>query len=143
MGAAEDLANGLNTISEQVQSLRQLAENEIATAVTDINDSLNKLQNINVRVAGINSDNPAHSELLNERDRQLSRLSQYMEIQVNPADDGTISIQTKSGNSLLQGTAAQFDFDQHGNITANSLYSSMMMPCAMSGTVTLAFFERL
>ncbi len=123
VGAAESLANGLNTISEQVQSLRQLAENEIATAVTDINDSLNKLQNINVRIAGISSENPAHSELLNERDRQLSRLSQYMEIQVNPADDGTISIQTKSGNSLLQGTAAQFDFDLHGNITASSHYN--------------------
>ncbi|MCP4933575.1 MAG: flagellar hook-associated protein FlgK [bacterium] len=123
VGAAEDLANGLNTISEQVQSLRQLAENEIAIGVADINDSLNKLQNINVRVVGISSGNSAHSELLNERDRQLSRLSQYMEIQVNSADDGTISIQTKSGNSLLQGTAAQFDFDQHGIITANSLYN--------------------
>ncbi len=124
VGAAADLANGLNTISQEVQSLRQLAEDEIATGVSDINDSLQKLQNINVRVAGIDSGNPAHSELLNERDRQLSRLSQYMEIQVNPIDDGTISIQTKSGNSLLQGTAARFDFDQHGNITASSRYNS-------------------
>ena len=136
VGSAESLAIGLNTISEQVQFLRQLAEDEIATTVTDINDSLNRLQNINVRVAGISSDNPAHAELLNERDRQLTRLSEAMDIQVNPAEDGTISIQTKSGNSLLQGTAAQFDFDQHGNITANSQYSHDETKRAV-GTVTL------
>ena len=124
VGTADGLAKGLNKLSEQVQSLRQLAEDEIATTVGDVNDSLTRLQDINVRVAGINSNNPAYSELLNERDRQLTRLSDAMEIQVLPKENGTISIYTKSGNSLLEGTAAQFDFDQRGNLNANTLYST-------------------
>jgi flagellar hook-associated protein 1 FlgK len=123
VGAAENLANGLNALSDQVQSLRQLAEDSIATSVNDINDSLNKLQNINMRVAGMSQDNPAHSEMLNERDRQLTRLSDAMQIKVTSNDDGTISIHTKSGNSLLEGTAAQLEFDQHGNLNANTKYS--------------------
>ncbi len=136
IGAAGNLANGLNTVSRQVQDLRQLAENEIATSVSDINDSLNKLQNINVRVAGISSDNPAYSELLNERDRQLTRLSDAMEIRVSHNENGTISIRTKSGNSLLEGTAAQFDFDKHGNVTAGTRYSNEESKRGV-GTVTL------
>ena len=136
VGAADGLAKGLNSLSEQVQNLRQLAENEIANSVSDLNDSLNRLQNINVRVSGIDSSNPAYAELLNERDRQLTRLSDAMEIQLTPHDNGTISIHTKSGNSLLEGTAAQFDFDQHGNLNASTVYDADDGKRSV-GTVTL------
>ncbi len=123
VGAAQGLASGLNNLSQQVQDLRQLAEDQIATSVEDINDSLKKLENINNRIAGMDDFNPARSELLNERDRQLARLSENMEIRVEPRDNGAISISSKSGNSLLEGAAAQFEFDRRGNIAANTKYS--------------------
>ena len=123
IGAADDLASGLNTLSEQVQNLRQLAEDEIATSVDDINDSLKKLENINNSVAGMDNFNPARSELLNERDRQLTRLSENMEIRVTSRENGSISISSKSGNSLLEGTAAQFEFDRRGTLVASAQYS--------------------
>ncbi|MCF6199310.1 MAG: flagellar hook-associated protein FlgK [Hyphomicrobiaceae bacterium] len=136
LGAAEKLASGLNSLSEDVQNLRQLAEDQIATSVDDINDSLQKLENINNRVAGMDDFNPARSELLNERDRQLSRLSENMEIRVEPKENGTISISSKSGNSLLEGTAAHFDFDRRGNIVAGTKYSPDESKSGV-GTVTL------
>jgi flagellar hook-associated protein 1 len=124
LGAADGLAKSLNTLSEQVQNLRQLAENEIAASVADINDSLTTLQNINVRVAGMSDTDPARSELLNERDRQLTRLSDAMEIKVSYNESGTIVIHSKSGNTLLEGTATQFEFDQRGNVTAGTVYDT-------------------
>ncbi len=136
VGAADGLAKGLNRLSDEVQNLRQQAEDEIATTVSDINDSLQRLQNINSRVAGASSNDPARPELLNERDRQLARLADAMEIRVTTHDNGTISISSKSGNSLLEGTAAQLDFDQHGNIDAGSLYNTDDSKRGV-GTVTL------
>ena len=136
LGAADGLAKSLNTLSEQVQNLRQLAEDEIAGSIADINDSLNKLQNINVRVAGMSDTDPARSELLNERDRQLTRLSDAMEIDVSYNETGTIVIHSKSGNTLLEGTAAQFEFDQRGNVTAGTVYSPDSTERGV-GTVTL------
>ena len=136
IGAADGLASGLNNLSDQVQTLRQLAEDQIATGVDDINDSLKKLENINNRVASMDDFNPARSELLNERDRQLDRLSQNMEIRVTPRENGTIAISSKSGNSLLEGTAAQFEFDRRGTLTAATRYSPDESQREV-GTVTL------
>ena len=136
LDSAKGLASGLNALSQNVQDLRQQAEDEIATSVADINDSLNKLQNINVRIADMGRENPARSELLNERDRQLNRLSRAMEIRVDPKDNGAIAIYTKSGNSLLEGTAAQFDFDRRGNLNAATKYDPDPAKRAV-GTVTL------
>lgn len=136
VGAASELAAGLNAIAEGVQDLRQLAEDSIATAITDINDALVNLDRINRRLANMLPDNPAQSEVLSERDRQIFRLADYMEVQVDERDNGSVTIHTKSGNTLLDGTAVQLSFDHRGNLNAQAAYSTQQDERDV-GTVTL------
>jgi len=61
---------------------------------------------------------------LDERDRQVDRLANLMDIRVLPRENGSISIFTESGTSLFDGIATKFQFDGRGAITPDTLYST-------------------
>ncbi|MGD9867521.1 MAG: flagellar hook-associated protein FlgK [Hyphomicrobiales bacterium] len=120
---AQVLAQQLRSLSNEVQALRQLAEDSIAQGVDDINEALRQLESINQRLGSSLGNGSPPADLLDQRDKFIDQISQYLEIRVAERSDGTVSVYTGSGNALLEGTAVQFQFDQQGNVTAGSLYS--------------------
>lgn len=123
VSSALSLTSSLNELSGQIQTLRQTAEDGIATVVDDINDALSRLEELNSLLVGGNANEQGHNERLNERDRQLARLADAMEIRVVERDNGTIAVFGKSGDTLLDGTAVQLSFDHRGDVNAYTQYS--------------------
>ncbi|MGE0232263.1 MAG: flagellar hook-associated protein FlgK [Flavobacteriaceae bacterium] len=120
LSAAQTLVQQLNSLSGQLQSMRLEIEQRLDSAVSGANDILARLQQINsaARSGGVISP-----DLLDTRDKLVSDLSRLMDIQVTTRDDGTVSIRTKSGVGLLDGTAETLVFDGVGYMDANQLYS--------------------
>ncbi len=123
VGDAEALAQQLRQLSGDIQSLRQLTENTIAADVGELNSALQSLSDINRQFAlGAVSNTPS-ADLLDERDKFIGQISQYIEINVTEKPDGSVSIVSRSGNTLLGNSPVTLSFDQRGDITATSLYS--------------------
>ncbi len=125
----------LRQLSANVQAQRQHAEDLIGDAVDDINAALQKLAVINGQV-GIDALSDLRADILDERDKLIDQLAGQLEIRVHERDDGSVLITTASGNTLLDGKAAQLSFDRHGNIGAQSLYNTDPAQRGV-GTVTL------
>lgn len=119
---ARFLANQIVTLSTGIQNLRQLAEDSLAESVEEINSLLVQLDGVNQTLDAAGGRAPV--DLLDERDKFLDRLGQFLEIEFTVADTGRVSVFTKGGNALLEGTARSLDFDQKGAVNAYTLYDT-------------------
>lgn len=123
ISSAQLFAQSLNQLSDEVQSLRQLAEDSIAQAIADVNEALEQLQSVNQSLAIQSSRGVPPADLLDERDKFIDQIAEQLEIRVVEADNGSVSVFTSSGVALLEGLPAQLTFDHQSDISANALYS--------------------
>ncbi|KRE00240.1 hypothetical protein ASE63_09160 [Bosea sp. Root381] len=115
LDSASLLASRLNTLSDGVQALRGQAESGIANAVTQVNNLLGALTNVNARIVGSPND-AGVAGLKDQRDLILSELSQYMDIKTSEDARGSISVVTGSGTQIFDGRpAVTFGFDEHSS----------------------------
>lgn len=120
VGDAQLLAQQLQQLSSDVQSLRQLAEDSIAVSVEEVNEALSQLSKINLNLGTGNGG----ADLLDERDKFIDKIAEHLDIRINEGPSGAVSIFTQSGNALLEGLPVQLVFDQRGNIGPQSLYNT-------------------
>jgi flagellar hook-associated protein 1 len=142
ISAAQNLANRINTASQDIQSLRDGAESRLSASVERMNTLLKGIGTINQQIGGTGlgaaggggrSGSPA---LLDERDRLINELSSLADIQVVDQPNGTVNILTRSGITLVGATVAQFNFDRRYNLSANNVYSPDPIQRGV-GTITL------
>jgi flagellar hook-associated protein 1 FlgK len=122
LAAASDLAASLNSLSDQVQSLRQTAEDSLGVAVVRANSLLQQIAQVATRIGSdpANSSNPG---LQDQRDGLIDQLSELIDVQVTPRDNGVITISTTGGLLLFDGRqAAQLGFDGKSPLGARSAY---------------------
>ncbi|CAA9308203.1 MAG: Flagellar hook-associated protein FlgK [uncultured Microvirga sp.] len=124
LDAGAALAGRVASIADGVQALRTEAENRIGSAVTRANELLTSIAAMNAKAVGPSAlgDNVA---VLDERDRLISELSQFMDVQTFPGPNGSVSLSTTSGLMLFNGTTAtRLSFDGRAHLDANAQYST-------------------
>ncbi len=121
---AQTLVQMLNQTTNDIQGLRAEADRALSGIVNDMNQALSQIERINTQIIALGSSGNLPADLLDERDRQVDILANFMDIRVLPRENGSISIFTESGTSLFDGTATKFQFDGRGSITADTLYSN-------------------
>lgn len=124
IGQADGLASEIRYLSENVQGLRQLAEDSIADGINDLNNLLQGLEKVNIQIANANSLGSNSADLLDQRDLLISKVSEYLQVTVNEDAQGRASLYTSSGIVLVDSQAVEFTFDQNGSLNANSAYNS-------------------
>ncbi len=122
---AQGIAAQLRTLSTEIQDLRQLAEDSLAQGVNEVNDVLSQLETLNTQLTDFAHQTPP-PDILDERDKLLGRLSEYMSINVQTDSIGRATVTSSSGNTLLQaqGDAVHLAFDQRGIVNAETLYNT-------------------
>lgn len=121
---AQELAGALNRLSGDVQSLRQEVEAKISTSVDDINNQLQSLEKINIRLADQGIDPSSRATLLDQRDRLVGTLSEQMDLRVSYRGDDTVALMTRSGVGILDGRASLLSFESAGQLSATSLFNA-------------------
>lgn len=119
---AEGVASALRQLTDGVQGLRQLAEDSIADGIADVNNLLNKLQEVNTQVASANALGAESADLLDHRDLIVNKISEYLEVNVRTDTTGRAILYTKSGNVLVDNEAVQLTFDRNGNVQPGAIY---------------------
>ncbi|HML06570.1 MAG TPA: flagellar hook-associated protein FlgK [Xanthobacteraceae bacterium] len=137
IGAAQAVAQNLNSMTTSIQQLRTEAEQGIANGVQTANTALQQIAEINQQLEGSPTDSTA-AALEDQRDQDITQLSQLMNITVVRNSNDQISVFTGDGQQLVAGPqASQLAFQNAGTLSATSLYSPNPSQDGV-GTITLA-----
>lgn len=120
---AQALAGTLNRMTSDIQSLRQETEARLSNSVDTINNQLQSLEKVNLRLADQGIDPGSRATLMDQRDRLVESLSQQMDLRVSYRSDGTVSLMTRSGVGILDVKASVFQYESAGALSASSRFS--------------------
>jgi len=132
LGSASSAAGVYNTLGQQLAQQSSQVNGQIAGTVTSINSLTSQIAQLNQQIMGAGS-NP--NSLLDQRDQLVQQLAGLTGISASTNSDGSISVYTTSGATLVSGEqsyalssgANQYDptstdvFDSAGNDVTSSL----------------------
>jgi flagellar hook-associated protein 1 FlgK len=134
--SAQAVAQNLNSMTSTIQQLRTQAESGIASDVQTANTALAQIAQINEQLASAPADS-ASASLADQRDSDISQISQLMNVTVVRNPGNQISLYTGTGQQLVSGTqASQLQFGNAGTLTATSLWNADPSQDT-AGTITL------
>ena len=124
IGAAQAVAQNLNSMTASIQQLRTQAEAGIASDVQAANTALQQIAQINGQLEAAPQDS-ATAALEDQQDQDITQLTQLMNVNVVQNPNNQISIFTSTGQQLVAGPqASQLNFNDVGTLTATNLWSA-------------------
>jgi flagellar hook-associated protein 1 len=136
VSAAQGLTQNLNSMTTSIQQLRTQAEQGIASGVQTANSMLQQIARINQQLVAATSDTSTAS-LEDQRDQDITQLSQLMNISVTTGSDNQVSVFTGTGQQLVANEqASQLSFSDAGSLSATSQWSADPSQDSV-GTITL------
>ncbi|MGN6570817.1 MAG: flagellar hook-associated protein FlgK [Pseudolabrys sp.] len=135
LAAAQQFAQQLNTMSAGVQGLRQQAELAISDDVTQANNCLQQIAQLNQQLSAAGQD-PSAAALSDQRDNYIDQLSKLMDIRVINSGNNQVTVLTTSGVELCGAKASTLSFDAQGVVTPQAQWNADPTKRTI-GTVTL------
>lgn len=119
-----DLAETLRTTSSTIQSLRNQADDEIATTVDTINGTLNGIDDLNERIVKGKALGQNVTDLEDQRNTALKSLAEDIDVTYQVDDSGLMRISTASGKSLLDSSVHELSYTPAASVSAGTVYSA-------------------
>ncbi len=139
--AAQDLVTALNGATDVVQGAREDADAAIATSVSDVNDLLKQFQAANNAVVSGTVKGDDISDLLDNRDAILSKLSEQMGISTVTRGNNDMVIYTDSGVTMFDKSPRTVSFEPttvyDGTVTGNAVFVDGVAVTGASATMPL------
>ena len=121
---ASSLAAKIGTIAQGVQDLRSAMESQLSQDTAQASGLLSQIAKLNTRIAQT-SDSAGKADLQDQRDQAINVLSGLMDVQAVTQSDGTVSVITGTGLTLVdRGSATGLSFDGRGALSPASAYST-------------------
>jgi flagellar hook-associated protein 1 FlgK len=125
LGAAQALAQQLNSTSQGVQTLRSNAEQDIGTSVNQANTDLKQIAAINTQLQSFGPTDPAAAALMDQRDNAINDLAKLMDVRTVTDGANQTNVFTNAGIQLVgAGVASQFSFTSPGTLNPTALYNT-------------------
>lgn len=120
--SAQTMAQTLNRLSANIQTMRQETEGQMASSVNELNGMLTSLSEVNARMLDLGMTDSARAALQDQRDRLVAGIGEKIDIQADYRANGTVSLMTRSGVGILDNGASQFRFESAGTLDATSTF---------------------
>ncbi|WP_095587913.1 flagellar hook-associated protein FlgK [Actibacterium ureilyticum] len=132
--ASQDLAGAFNRISDGIQDQRMAAETRIETEIGNLNQSLQRIADLNGQIRTQVASGRDASGLMDARQQQIDQIAQLVPIQTHQRDNGQVAIFTTTGAQLVDATAATFGFAGAGLIVPEmTLQSGALSGLTLNG----------
>jgi flagellar hook-associated protein 1 FlgK len=105
LARASEMANLLRGTSSQLSDLASGVRTELAEKVNASNGLIERIAKLNEEIARTHSDSQVPNDLLDQRDRFISELNQFMQTSQFEADDGTLTL-IAGHQTLVMGSQA-------------------------------------
>ncbi|PWC76544.1 flagellar hook-associated protein FlgK [Azospirillum sp. TSH64] len=119
-----DLAETLRNTSSSIQSLRAQADDEIATTVDTINETLSGIDSLNDRIVKGKALGQNVTDLEDQRNTALKSLSKSIDVTYQVDDSGLMRISTASGKSLLDSKVHELSYTPAASVSASTVYNA-------------------
>jgi len=133
--AARELAEKLNQMSQKVQAARETADQKITSQVKTLTSALNTVKDLNDRILKLKLNNKDTSTLEDQRQKQIDDISDIIPIREDPKKNGTVSLVSLGGTTLLATKPAEILFEPSVVITADmSRKNGLLSGLKINGT---------
>jgi flagellar hook-associated protein 1 FlgK len=137
VSSAQAVAQNLNSMTASVQQLRTQAEAGIADDVQTANGMLTQIAQINQQLSGATVSDSTSATLEDQRDQDITQLSQLMNVNVVKNSNNQISLFTGTGQQMVSGSqASQLSFGDAGTLSATEQWNADPSQDSV-GTITL------
>lgn len=131
--SSQSLSLYMNDLSRNIQFLRTEADQQIPNAIDKINSKLDNLAKLNDDISGLSSAGIDVTNLMDEQDRELEKLSQLIGIQYFKNDDGRVTIYTDGGGLLLGSQANLLEYTASGRLSEDETYPTGIAGIMLNG----------
>ena len=112
----------LNQMSQNIQDLRNQADDDIVSAVGTVNGLLDNIAQLNAQISRNVALGLPTGDMQDQRDQAVVQLSSYMDISYFTRPSGEMVIFSGSGRTLVDHSAASFDYTGASSISATASY---------------------
>lgn len=106
LGRGGELAARFSSAAAQLDDIQSGVSQELHAKVAQVNELAKQIASVNDRIAVATGTGQAPNDLLDQRDRLLSELSDHVQITTIAADDGTVAVFVGAGQQLVLGSQA-------------------------------------
>ncbi|GAB4356907.1 MAG: flagellar hook-associated protein FlgK [Gammaproteobacteria bacterium] len=103
LSEAEALASRFNSLSRQLDGIRQSSDLQIRTTVEEINGLADSIAALNERIVAVQGSGHTPNDLLDQRDELLRRLSERVSVTSLEQSDGAVNVFIGNGLNLVVG----------------------------------------
>lgn len=121
LSKAQSVATTFNKYSQMILDMRNEAQDKISAAVTDVNNQLQTVAKLNLQIQQLSAQGNSTADLEDKRDNAIAAISQYMEVSTFTDSSNMVTVMTKQGQTLADGTARTLYFS-NGNLGYSSTY---------------------
>ncbi|MEP6066292.1 MAG: flagellar hook-associated protein FlgK [Paracoccaceae bacterium] len=114
---ASALASGLTDASNTLQAMRGNADQTINSQVGTLNGALKELETINTRIVAQRLQGHDTSSMLDQRQSLVDEISEIVPVQIMERPNFGIALYSTGGTVLLDGRAAELEFEPTTMIT--------------------------
>lgn len=122
VNALQDFADEVGRIAQVVQDLRGEADRRIAEGLAIVNDAIANVAELNPKITRELILGNDASALIEQRDRAVRQISEYVDVRVNQDADGSIGLATQAGVVLLDAIQRQLVYEPGGIVGTNSVF---------------------
>ena len=123
VSSAQDLASAFNRISSSYQTIRHDADAEIGNRVNEVNDALQKVEDLNASISRGRVSGTDVSALEDQRQQLINKINESIPVRELQRDNGKVDLMTPEGVFLLAGTARTVEFTPSPIMDAARTYS--------------------
>lgn len=129
----EDATADLRSASDEVQTLRANADNEIADAVTTVNDALHQIDSLNDSITRAQAAGDSTADLEDQRNAALQTIAGLIDINTYTEANGAMKVYTTSGTLLVGNDVHELSFTEASTVNANSTYPDTLSGISIDG----------
>ena len=100
LAQAQKTAASFNDLGQLMTKLRNDAQNDLTQAVNDVNDALEKIAELNVKINAFSSAGKSIASYEDQRDMALQEVAKRIDINYYRAENNQIVVLTKQGQTL-------------------------------------------
>ncbi|MFL6817971.1 MAG: flagellar hook-associated protein FlgK [Bradyrhizobium sp.] len=118
--AAQALTQQLNASTKGIQTLRSNAEQDISISVGQANAAMAQIAELNTQLQGLKITDPVAATLMDQRDNEIDKLAQLLDIRVSVDSTNQASIFTSTGVELVGLQPSTLTFNPQGTLNAGA-----------------------
>jgi len=121
--AAGDVALKLKNMSDQIQRLRSDANLKLQEQIKEFNEKMDLVVSLNSQIIEFTASNISTAESEDQRDQALDRMSELMDIKYFEKGDGSLTVFTAGGQTLIDGQAQHLTYNRPSGVVPTLEYT--------------------